>query len=157
MTQKSWRIEEAFPRFVKAQAARWLTDKTIKTNRLPMSVSIGHNELLWSICDSYALIRPLRRAPSPRGRQKKPPADAGGFLCWHSLSSWAGQRIVLPEKHSGGVFPAESGYAQKRTRPKSGSFSLCWHYLSSRAVTRQVLSAYMSLTSVFGMGTGGPS
>ena len=34
---------------------------------------------------------------------------------------------------------------------------LCWHYLSSRAVTRQVLSAHMSLTSVFGMGTGGPS
>ena len=34
---------------------------------------------------------------------------------------------------------------------------LCWHYLSSRAVARQVLSAYMSLTSVFGMGTGGPS
>ena len=34
---------------------------------------------------------------------------------------------------------------------------LCWHYLSSRAVTRQVLSAQMSLTSVFGMGTGGPS
>ena len=66
------------------------------------------------------------------------------------------QRIVLPQKHTGGVFPAESGYAQKRTRPKSGSY-LCWHYLSSRAVTRQVLSAYMSLTSVFGMGTGGPS
>ena len=34
---------------------------------------------------------------------------------------------------------------------------LCSRYLSSRAVTRQVLSAYMSLTSVFGMGTGGPS
>ena len=34
---------------------------------------------------------------------------------------------------------------------------LCSHYLSSRAVTRQVLSAQMSLTSVFGMGTGGPS
>ena len=33
----------------------------------------------------------------------------------------------------------------------------CWHYLSSRAVTRQVLSTQMSLTSVFGMGTGGPS
>ena len=33
----------------------------------------------------------------------------------------------------------------------------CWHYLSSRAVTRQVLSALVSLTSVFGMGTGGPS
>ena len=34
---------------------------------------------------------------------------------------------------------------------------LCSHYLSSQAVARQVLSAYMSLTSVFGMGTGGPS
>ena len=34
---------------------------------------------------------------------------------------------------------------------------LCSRYLSSRAVTRQVLSAHMSLTSVFGMGTGGPS
>ena len=29
--------------------------------------------------------------------------------------------------------------------------------LSSRSVSRQVLSALMSLTSVFGMGTGGPS
>ena len=35
--------------------------------------------------------------------------------------------------------------------------ALCSRYLSSRAVARQVLSAYMSLTSVFGMGTGGPS
>ena len=34
---------------------------------------------------------------------------------------------------------------------------LCSRYLSSRAVARQVLSAQMSLTSVFGMGTGGPS
>ena len=34
---------------------------------------------------------------------------------------------------------------------------LCWRYLSSRAVTRKVLSAQMSLTSVFGMGTGVPS
>ena len=34
---------------------------------------------------------------------------------------------------------------------------LCSHYLSSRAVARQVLSAYMCLTSVFGMGTGGPT
>ena len=33
----------------------------------------------------------------------------------------------------------------------------CWHYLSSQAVARQVLSARMSLSSVFGMGTGGPS
>ena len=31
-----------------------------------------------------------------------------------------------------------------------------WRYLFSRSVTRQVFSAEMSLTSVFGMGTGGP-
>ena len=30
-------------------------------------------------------------------------------------------------------------------------------YLSSRAVASQVLSARVSLTAVFGMGTGGPS
>ena len=35
--------------------------------------------------------------------------------------------------------------------------SLCWHYLSFRAVASQVLSAETSLTTVFGMGTGGPS
>ena len=34
---------------------------------------------------------------------------------------------------------------------------LCWRYLFSRPVTRQVSSAQVSLTSVFGMGTGGPS
>ena len=36
-------------------------------------------------------------------------------------------------------------------------FIICSHYLSSRAVARQVLSAYVCLTSVFGMGTGGPT
>ena len=39
----------------------------------------------------------------------------------------------------------------------SWKLGLCWHYLFSRAVARQVSSAQMSLTSVFGMGTGGPS
>lgn len=33
---------------------------------------------------------------------------------------------------------------------------ICWHYLFSRSVTRQVSSAHVSLTSVFGMGTGDP-
>ena len=46
---------------------------------------------------------------------------------------------------------------QKRPYPNGYGLSKCWHYLSSRAVTRQVLSTQMSLTSVFGMGTGGPS
>ena len=47
-------------------------------------------------------------------------------------------------------------FRQKKA-PIFRSRLLCWHYLSSRAVARQVLSAQMSLTSVFGMGTGGPS
>ena len=34
---------------------------------------------------------------------------------------------------------------------------MCWRYLSFRAVASQVLSTEMSLTTVFGMGTGGPS
>ena len=34
---------------------------------------------------------------------------------------------------------------------------LCWRYLFSRPVTRQVSSANACLTSVFGMGTGGPT
>ena len=37
------------------------------------------------------------------------------------------------------------------------SVSLCRHYLSSREAALQVFSARMSLTTVFGMGTGGPS
>ena len=45
----------------------------------------------------------------------------------------------------------------KKPRRLARLFYLCWHYLSSRQVTLQVLSAQMSLTSVFGMGTGGPS
>ena len=51
--------------------------------------------------------------------------------------------------------PVDTWRHKKRTRLSSGS--VCWHYLFSRAVTRQVSSAQMSLTSVFGMGTGGPS
>ena len=34
--------------------------------------------------------------------------------------------------------------------------NLCWRYLSSQAVASQVLWTEMSLTTVFGMGTGGP-
>ena len=45
---------------------------------------------------------------------------------------------------------------RKRTALRS-SFALCSRYLFSRSVTRQLSSAYMCLTSVFGMGTGGPT
>ena len=44
---------------------------------------------------------------------------------------------------------------RKSSRPKSGA--LCSRYLFSRPVTRQLSSAYVCLTSVFGMGTGGPT
>ena len=56
-------------------------------------------------------------------------------------------RCVFVRRHS----------RQKKPRRLARLFCLCWHYLSSRQVTLQVLSAQMSLTSVFGMGTGGPS
>ena len=58
--------------------------------------------------------------------------------------------IVLPQQQSGGLLLAEKS-------PDISVEALCSRYLSSRAVTRQVLSAYMCLTSVFGMGTGGPT
>ena len=51
--------------------------------------------------------------------------------------------------------------SQKKCKKKEKSQEVtsqrCWHYLFSRPVTRQVSSAHVSLTSVFGMGTGGPS
>ena len=59
--------------------------------------------------------------------------------------------IVLPYKKC----PVDT-FRQKKA-PTVLVEALCSRYLSSRAVARQVLSAYMSLTSVFGMGTGGPS
>ena len=45
---------------------------------------------------------------------------------------------------------------RKKPRPYGRGF-LCLRYLFSRPVTRQLSSAYMCLTSVFGMGTGGPT
>ena len=47
--------------------------------------------------------------------------------------------------------------AKKETAHFHVSCLLCWRYLFSRPVTRQLSSANLSLTSVFGMGTGGPS
>ena len=63
--------------------------------------------------------------------------------------------VAAVKKHASGMFQAEIGICTKK--PHSFECGLCWRYLSSRAVTSQVLSAQMSLTSVFGMGTGGPS
>ena len=62
---------------------------------------------------------------------------------------------MLLEQVAMGLIEVDCYRHKKRARISPDS--LCSRYLSSRAVARQVLSAYMSLTSVFGMGTGGPS
>ena len=82
-------------------------------------------------------------------KKERAPTSVGA-LCSRYLSSRVGQVLSCRPKHSGGVFQAAK-------TPTLRLRFLCSRYLSSRAVTRQVLSAYMSLTSVFGMGTGGPS
>ena len=72
------------------------------------------------------------------------------FLGWHL--KW-----ILTMAPPVGLEPTTCGLTVRRSTDWAKGEYSCWHYLSSRAVTRQVLSAYMSLTSVFGMGTGGPS
>ena len=49
------------------------------------------------------------------------------------------------------------GFRIKQKRQPKWLSLLCWRYLFFRPVSRQVSSAQVSLTSVFGMGTGGPS
>ena len=48
-------------------------------------------------------------------------------------------------------------HMQKKRHTLRCAFSLISDFLSSQAVSSQVLSAFMSLTTVFEMGTGGPS
>ena len=71
-------------------------------------------------------------------------------LCVRILISPGRSSIILPQRQSGGLSQAEKS-------PDISVEALCSRYLSSREVTLQVLSAYMCLTSVFGMGTGGPT
>ena len=54
------------------------------------------------------------------------------------------------------VDPSSCQYISKASHFRE-RLSLCWHYLFSRPVARQLSSAYVCLTSVFGMGTGGPT
>ena len=72
----------------------------------------------------------------------------------YSRSAWGGSG------RGGDAPPSHLSEAElyiKRTPSEWMVFFLCWRYLSSRAVSSQVLWAEASLTSVFGMGTGGPS
>ncbi len=82
-------------------------------------------------------------------KQQKPRLFSRGFVFALPILR-LGQAIVLPRQVPGGHLQAE----------KSLDFSveaLCSRYLFLRPVTRQLSSAYMCLTSVFGMGTGGPT
>ncbi len=75
------------------------------------------------------------------------------FLCWRYLSSCVG-KVLSRRRRDQKLFVVHIN--EQRLAGDKSLFS-CWRYLSSRAVTRKVLSAKVSLTSVFGMGTGGPS
>ena len=55
------------------------------------------------------------------------------------------------------LFSSSFGLWLGRKKRSALTDRLCWHYLSFQPVSRQVFSAEASLTSVFGMGTGGPS
>ena len=95
-----------------------------------------------------------------------PPISERRSSCSHNLSSRVG-KVLRPERSGGSAFGAwrrkcpvdtfRQNYILSKRKPHTFVCGLCWRYLSSRAVARQVLSAQMSLTSVFGMGTGGPS
>ena len=93
---------------------------------------------------------PFRNMPVACFRQRKAPTFRSVSLCSHCLFSWLGQLSFAVKKHAGGMF-------QVKKSPDLSVRALCSHYLFSRPVTRQLSSAQMSLTSVFGMGTGGPS
>ena len=56
-----------------------------------------------------------------------------------------------------GLEPTTCGLTVRRSTDWAKEEYLCSRYLLSQAVARQVSSAQMCLTSVFGMGTGGPT
>ena len=66
-------------------------------------------------------------------------------------------RSPAPERGGGQGEGFSKRHLKSKTRFAEANRVLCWHYLFSRAVASQVSWAGMSLTTVFGMGTGGPS
>ena len=111
----------------------------------------------------------------PQERIKLAHKGAIGPAVWHCTfhndphkTTIAYKTIIIEEKRTCdlqvlflaplvGLEPTTCGLTVRRSTDWAKEEYECWHYLSSRAVARQVLSAQMSLTSVFGMGTGGPS
>ena len=94
----------------------------------------------------------------------KPRDFRRGVSCWRYLSSQAVSSQVLSAEASltdlsrDGAAGIPNCTLPDTTKPRDFRRGVsCWRYLSSQAVSSQVLSAEASLTSVFGMGTGGPS
>ena len=88
------------------------------------------------------------------GRQHKTSTFLWRFLCWHYLLSRLGQGSSWRSNST--VYCCCQKYKRNNRIFQMRSL-LRWHYLFSRPVTRQLSSAYKCLTSVFGMGTGGPT
>ena len=90
--------------------------------------------------------------------KKEPTHFRESALCWHYLFSRLGHGSSRREEtcrwH---VLAAMEEFESIRKATCISASRLCWHYLFSRPVTRQVSSAKVCLTSVFGMGTGGPT
>ena len=106
----------------------------------------------------------IQRGTLPQSALSGCQLPQGGSWEWlhhspgYSLKSNVAGDFHRPYESSGEVrFYRSCGADAKKPRLLARLFYLCWHYLSSRQVTLQVLSAQMSLTAVFGMGTGGPS
>ena len=94
----------------------------------------------------------------------KPRDFRRGVSCWRYLSSQAVSSQVLSAEANltdlsrDGAAGIPNCIFSGITKPRDFRRGVsCWRYLSSQAVSSQVLSAEASLTSVFGMGTGGPS
>ena len=106
-----------------------------------------------------------RRSISPRRGTGPRPTSSARVRRWMRLPRPCAPRNdrqeMFPNGHSSFLIPHSSLLTPPSAKAKPRQLSLSGFCvgidLSSRSVSRQVLSALVSLTSVFGMGTGGPS
>ena len=112
------------------------------------------------------MVPEASRTKQTKQKKKRTTAFVVVLSCWRYLFS----RARRPAKYRGqmraeltchGMVPEASRTKQRKQKKKrTAAFVVvlsCWRYLFSRAVSSQVSWAEASLTSVFGMGTGGPS
>ena len=104
--------------------------------------------------ESTSGILPLK-VSSAHFYTEKSPTFVGGFL--FEILTFLGRPTYCRSVATVRWTVVATRHINSKSSTLSCGASLCSRYLSSRAVTRQVLSAQTSLTSVFGMGTGGPT